>query len=139
MKSKSTPQLDHQEKTPWKGEASSASCGYSWSEEPFSTRLRAVSVGVNVHQATRRWDRYELQAQGQRAASELDLKKRYIFESIRLRELERGGLGPRSAASAQSEESLNLYLIQIYRSLPQPITTSRRLRVLIFVPQSSSI
>lgn len=64
------------------------------------------------------WDRplrggSNMQTQSQRAASELDLKRRYILDSIRLRTLERGGLSPVAAASLSNQE-FNLSLILIY-------------------------
>lgn len=46
---------------------------------------------------------HDTQAQSQWAASELDLR-RYILDSIRLRELERGGLSPRTAAFLPNQE-----------------------------------
>lgn len=69
------------------------------------------SADVNVKQALWPWDRPlrsgpETQAQSQWAASELDLKRRYFLNAIRLRELERGGLSARSAASLPNQENL---------------------------------
>lgn len=67
------------------------------------------SVGGNVQQHLWLWERplpggYNTQAQSQRAASEQDLKRRYILDSIRLRTLERGGLSPVTAASLPNQE-----------------------------------
>lgn len=76
------------------------------------------SVGVNVQQHLWLWERPlpgGSNTQGQRAASEQDLKRRYILDSIRLRTLERGGLSPVTAASLPNQEFsqsvLNFHLL----------------------------
>lgn len=113
MKSKSTPQLDQEEKTPGKGELfSSLLLDLFISLKQRSEGLLncfvhicgLYSIGVNVQQHLWMWERplpggSNTQAQSQRAASEQNLKRRYIFDSIRLRTLERGGLSPVTAAS----------------------------------------
>lgn len=113
MKSKSTPQLDQEEKTPGKGELfSSLLLDLFISLKQRSEGLLncfvhicgLYSIGVNVQQHLWMWERplpggSNTQAQSLRAASEQNLKRRYIFDSIRLRTLERGGLSPVTAAS----------------------------------------
>ncbi|XP_056910653.1 LIM domain only protein 7-like isoform X20 [Takifugu flavidus] len=94
MKSKSTPQLDQDEKTPWKGVNVQQ---HLWWERP-------LPGGSNT------------QAQSQRAASEQDLKRRYILDSIRIRTLERAnsravgdsrGQQPPSQANVERQQILN--------------------------------
>ncbi|XP_029700530.1 LIM domain only protein 7 isoform X2 [Takifugu rubripes] len=94
MKSKSTPQLDQDEKTPWKGVNVQQ---HLWWERP-------LPGGSNT------------QAQSQRAASEQDLKRRYILDSIRLRTLERAnsravgdsrGQQPPTQANVERQQILN--------------------------------
>lgn len=83
------------------------------------------SVDVNVKQALWLWDSPlqsgdDTQAQRQWAASELDLKRRYFLNAIRLRELERGGLSPRTAASLPNQEIYH-FVILIYWSFNQSV------------------
>lgn len=106
MKSKSSPQLHQEVKTPWKGEVFFCVQTFifimkrkaEWRTIDCSVHTSGLySVGVNVKQALWQWDQSgrDTQAQSQWAASELDRERRYFLHSIRLRELERGGLSPR--------------------------------------------
>lgn len=123
MKSKSTPQLDLEEKPPLKGEVLSASYIYLYhgkkKSEGLLIRLVHVSglysVGVNVKQTLWLGDRplrggHDTQAQSQWAASDLDLKRRCVLNAIKIRGLERGGLSPRAAASLPNQEVLQAVL-----------------------------
>lgn len=81
----------------------------AWTIDCFVHVFGLYSVGVNVKQALWLPDRplrsgHDTQAQSQWAASELDLRRRYFLDSIRLRELERGGLSPCTAASLPNQE-----------------------------------
>lgn len=74
----------------------------------FAHVFGLYSVGVNVQQALLLWERplhgrRGVHPQSQQSTSELDLKRRYILNSIRLKYLERGGLSPRTAASLPNQ------------------------------------
>ncbi|XP_051258999.1 LIM domain only protein 7 isoform X4 [Dicentrarchus labrax] len=96
MKSKSSPQLDEEEKPQWKGVQPGGMAHWLLEEKLRSARDR--------------------EAQSQRASSELEMERRNILNAMRYREPERvtgGGLGekkgqqPASQAEAERQQILN--------------------------------